>query len=95
MVQFWEKISSCYIDRLTAVAAIVIITAAATALVTARVTASVSVPGTAPAVIGFVTASVRVSVTVENEKQLGPLYFYFTLLHFALLYFTRETKGGR
>ena len=44
LVQCWEKISSCYIDRLTAVAATVTITAAATVLITATVT----VTGTAP-----------------------------------------------
>ena len=72
LVQCWGKISFCSIDRLTAVATTVIVTAAVTVLVTATVTVSVSVTGTVPAVVGFATASVRVPVTVENKKQLGP-----------------------
>ena len=74
LVQRWEKISCCYTDRLTAVAAAVTVTAAVTVLVTATVTVTVTVGITvivavtvsATAVAATVPATVAVSASVPG-----------------------------
>ena len=70
LVQRWEKISCCYVDRLTAVAAAITVTAAVTVLVTATVTVTVTLTVTvtvsATAVAATVPATVAVSVSVPG-----------------------------
>ena len=74
LVQRWGKISRCYADRLTAVAAAVTVTAAVTVLVTATVTVTVTVGITvivavtvsATAVAATVPATFAVSASVPG-----------------------------